>query len=157
VSKMTFYRHFPNKIELAKAVFDKVVDEGNARFKRILFESKTSENFVKNLLLLKQETTENISREFLQDFYSHPELGLKEYVDKKTHTEWVQVLKELKKAQKKGFFRSDINLEFFFQLAMKMSEVVSDQSFIKNFKRPQDMIMELAKLLTYGITVHEKN
>jgi AcrR family transcriptional regulator len=35
VSKMTFYRHFDNKTELAKAVFDNVINDSIQKFKAI--------------------------------------------------------------------------------------------------------------------------
>ena len=37
-SKMTFYRFFPNKLELARTVFDMVADEGLRKFREILKE-----------------------------------------------------------------------------------------------------------------------
>ena len=156
VSKMTFYHYFPNKVEVAKAVFDKIVNEGNIRFKQMMQEQPGPEKFVQNLLLLKLETTKSISKEFLQDFYSHPELGLKQYVEEKTRYEWRIRMQELKIAQKKGLFRKEVDLEFFFQMIMKMGELVSDETLMKIFKKPQDLIMALAKLLTYGIAVPEK-
>jgi AcrR family transcriptional regulator len=43
ISKMTFYRYFPNKIEVAKAVFDKVSREGYEQFQSILNEISSPE------------------------------------------------------------------------------------------------------------------
>lgn len=38
VSKMTFYKYFPNKIELAKTIFTNEVEEGTEKFNRLIEE-----------------------------------------------------------------------------------------------------------------------
>lgn len=155
VSKMTFYRQFPNKVELAKKIFDKGIDEGNIRFNRLLAEANSSEAFLRGLLLLKQDTTNGLSKEFLADFYNHPEPEMREYVEKRTREEWRRIIKELGKAQKKGLLRRDLNLDFFFQLLMRLSLLLSDESLLKSFKKPQDLIAELSRMLAYGMTVQD--
>lgn len=153
VSKMTFYRQFPNKIELAKRVFDKGIDEGNIHFNQLLTEAKNSEQFLSGLLLLKQESTSGISKEFLADFYNHPEPEMRKYVEKRTREEWRRIIKELRKAQAKGLLRKDLNLDFFFRLLMRLSLLLSDEDLLKSFKKPQDLITEISRMLAYGMTV----
>lgn len=155
VSKMTFYRQFPNKTELAKKVFDNGIDEATIRFERLLEEANNSEEFLRGLLLLKQDTTKGISKEFLADFYNHPEPAMKKYVEKRTREEWRRIIKELGKAQRKGLLRKDLNLDFFFQLLMRLHLLLSDESLLKSFKKPQDLITELSRMLAYGMTVQD--
>src|SRR5690554_4753007 len=69
VSKMTFYKYFPNKTELAKTVFLNVVEEGQVQFKNLILENISAEEKIEKLILFKAETTNNISKEFLNDFY----------------------------------------------------------------------------------------
>jgi AcrR family transcriptional regulator len=80
-SKMTFYRFFANKTELAKAVFDKVVEEGIAQFREILASDSTPAEKVEKMIMMKIEGSHDVSQEFIMDFYSNPELGLKEYIE----------------------------------------------------------------------------
>lgn len=101
---MTFYRFFPNKLELAKAVFDEQVDNGLAAFRNIL-ESDTlpAEEKIRKMLVMKMDGTHEISREFLQDFYNNPELGLKDHIELKTRTVWLEIMEDFKKAQERKF------------------------------------------------------
>ena len=152
VSKVTFYKFFANKIELAKAVFDEVVDEGRQKFRRITAESVTSEEWISKILLLKMEGTNDVSEEFLQDFYGNPDLGLKTYVEEKTASEWNNMLQELRLAQEKGFLRKNLNVEFFYLLAQKTGETLTDNKFLRLFSTPQQLVMELANFFAYGMS-----
>ena len=152
ISKMTFYRLFPNKIELAKAVYDKVLQDGIQKLHEIFFEDSTSDEKIKKMLLLKYEGSNEISKEFLTDFYSSKDLGLKEYVEMKTGETWKEIIKDVKSAQKKGLFRKDVKPEFIYIVSQKLTELVNDPKLLKLYKSPQDLVMEFSKFLMYGIS-----
>ena len=152
VSKMTFYRFFPNKIELAKAVFDQVANEGLQKFKNVLTEDSTSSEKIRKIMLMKMDGTHNISKEFLQDFYNDRELGLKEYIDAKTRQSWNEMLNDFKQAQEKGWFRSDMKPEFLFYFSQKMGELLVDENLLKLYRTPQELILELTNFFAYGIS-----
>ncbi len=152
VSKMTFYRFFPNKIELAKAVFDLVANEGLQKFKNVLTEDSTSSEKIRKIMLMKMDGTHNISKEFLQDFYNDRELGLKEYIDEKTRLSWNEILNDFKQAQEKGWFRSDMKPEFLFYFSQKMGELLVDENLLKLYRTPQELILELTNFFAYGIS-----
>ena len=151
-SKMTFYRFFPNKIELAKAVFDQVANEGLQKFKSVLNEDTTSSEKIRKMMLLKMDGTHNISKEFLQDFYNDRELGLKEYIEEKTRQSWNEILNDFKQAQEKGWFRSDMKPEFLFYFSQKMGELVVDENLMKLYSTPQELLLELTNFFAYGIS-----
>lgn len=152
VSKMTFYRFFPNKADLAKVVFDQVMEEGKRRFITAMEEATTSEELIRKMLLLKLEGTNDISVEFLEDFYSHPELGLKTYVEERTALQWQEILHELKIAQERGLIRKEMNLEFYFALAQRTVDLLTDEKFQQMFDTPQALVMEMANFFAYGIS-----
>src|SRR4030043_966501 len=101
VSKMTFYRFFPNKLELAKTVFDRVTEEGLEQFRNIMAENTTPSEKMKKLIQMKLEGTHDISKEFLVDFYSGSEQGLTSYIEEKTKTTWKMILFDFRQANKK--------------------------------------------------------
>jgi AcrR family transcriptional regulator len=152
VSKMTFYRLFPNKIELAKAVFDKVSQEGVIAFREIMSAEIPSEEKMKQILLLKHEGTNQISNEFLTDFYTSKEFGLKEFVEAKTAQMWQLMLDDFIKAQQDGTFRKDFKPEFLLFVARKLTELFNDPVLLQLYDSPQDLIMEFARLFIYGIS-----
>lgn len=152
VSKMTFYRFFANKIELAKAVFDKEVTEGLQRFRDILAEDSTPDEKIRRMLVMKVQGTDHISREFLQDFYADKELGLKDFIEQKTRETWNEMLADFTQAQERGIFRKDMKPEFLIYFSQKMTELITDEKLLSLYNSPQDLVMELTNFVSYGIS-----
>ena len=155
VSKVTYYRYFQNKIELAKLVVDQAIDQGVADFKMVMEEKTTATEKIKKMILMKAEGTNDISVDFLQDFYNNPELGLSSYIEEKTALAWQTVIKVFKIAQEKGLFRKDFKPEFLFMLSQKMIDLTSDKNLLQLYRSPQDLILEMTNMITYGILPHE--
>jgi AcrR family transcriptional regulator len=153
-SKMTFYKFFANKLELAKAVFDFVVDDSVATFKTVLHETTTASELISQMLKMKKEGIHEISKEFITDFYTNPELGLKDYIEEKTRTVWAEMIGDFKLAQERGILRKDLNIEFFVYFTQKYSDLLNDPYLNKIYPNPQDLIMELTRFSAYGISPH---
>ena len=156
VSKMTFYKYFPNKIDLAKAVFDLVMEENVLQFHTTIRENISAEDKIKKMILLKLEGTNDISNEFLQDFYSDTELGLKEFIEVKTQEAWKLIMDDFVFAQEKGWFRKDINPALFLIMAQKMTELINNAAALRLYQSPQNLIMAITNLLMYGLLPHNK-
>lgn len=153
-SKMTFYKFFANKLELAKAVFDFVVDDSVSTFKTVLHETTSASELIGQMLQMKKEGIHEISKEFITDFYTNPELGLKDYIDEKTRTVWAEMIGDFKLAQERGILRKDLNIEFFVYFTQKFSDLLNDPYLNKIYPNPQDLIMELTRFSAYGISPH---
>jgi AcrR family transcriptional regulator len=154
-SKMTFYRFFPNKTELARCVFDHEANRGVADFKAIMTENAAPAEKIKKIMLLKLNGTNDISHEFLMDFYNNPELGLKDHIEETTRRIWTEILEDFKRAQADGTFRKDFKPEFLLYLSQKIADMMNDEKIASLFNNPQDMIMELTSFFVYGISPHE--
>jgi len=155
ISKMTFYRYFPNKIELAKSVYDHVIKEGYEKFQIIMKDDSSPEEKMNRFILLKLEGTNQISQEFLTDFYSSREIGLKEFVQERVSELWQNIIGDFREAQQKGIFRKDFNPELFFHAFRKLTELLEDANVRKLYNNTQEMIMEMISLLIYGIAPHK--
>lgn len=154
-SKMTFYKFFANKLELAKAVFDSVVNNSLSSFKTVLKEATSASELINEMLQMKKEGTHEISQEFISDFYTNPELGLKEYIEEKTRIVWAEMIGDFKLAQDRGILRKDLNIEFFVYFTQKFSDLLNDPYINRLYPNPQDFIMELTRFSAYGISPHE--
>lgn len=155
VSKMTFYRFYSNKLELAKSVFDMVIDNSIKDFKTLMKQDIPASEKVKGMLQMKFEGTNDISKEFLIDFYNNQDLEVSRYIQKRIHEVWSQIIEDFRKGQDEGWLRKDFKPEIILIFSQKMMDLIKDENVLKLYNTPQDLIMEIANLFTYGITPHQ--
>ncbi|HOI87752.1 MAG TPA: TetR/AcrR family transcriptional regulator [Lentimicrobium sp.] len=151
VSKMTFYRYFTDKTALAKSVFDAEVEKSMVRFTQIMESDIPSDEKLKHIFLMKSESVENISQEFIRDFYSGSEPELQQHIREKTQQIWQGILEDFRKAQQKGDFRKDFKPELMFYISTKISEFLNDPYLISLCGTQAEVIREITRLFTYGI------
>jgi AcrR family transcriptional regulator len=152
VSKMTFYKFFSNKAELAKQVFTNEIEEGIEKFNQLIDEDISVQEKIEKMILMKAESTNNISKEFMQDFYLGSEPELKIFVENKTREAWNGLLGSWKKAQQAGIFRDDLKPEFLMQVSFSLIELMKDERLTAIYHSPQELILEFTRFMTYGIT-----
>jgi AcrR family transcriptional regulator len=155
VSKMTFYKYFPNKTELAKTVFSNEIEEGTEKFYQIMEEDIPVQEKIKKMILLKVEGTNDISQEFMNDFYLGNEPELQNFVEEITREAWNGLIKDWRKAQEKGIFRSDFKPEFLLQVSFKLVEILKDDKLAGLYDSTQDFILEFTRFIVYGISKRE--
>jgi len=159
VSKMTFYRYFPNKTELAKTVVDNLFKESLARYRELMAEDIPFLEKVKKQILLKFEGTREISSELIKDIYGGRIPGLKAYWENRTNEMVQEVLRNFREAQKRGWINKQVNVDFIPLYSEKIFKIISDEKAIGLYDNVQGLIMELVNLFFYGILPHdsEKN
>lgn len=151
VSKMTFYRFFPNKAELAKNMIDNLFNEGLDKYNEIMSQDIPFAEKIKKQLLMKFENTDQISPEIINDIYTDETYGFRDYWEKRRKEILERVVSDYKIAQKKGWIRKDIKLEFIIYINNKLNEIVSDKELQSIYNNMQELIMEVANLFFYGI------
>ena len=154
-SKMTFYRYFNDKTDLARKVIDKFYDEGIINFRKIVQEDTPISEKMQKMIQMKLEGSTDISNEFIQDLLSNtsPELSL--YFKEKMEFIYTVVINEFKIGQKDGWIRKDLNIEFMFFYFQKTALLLADKEFLSQFRSPQEMILEVTNLIIYGIVPRE--
>ncbi|HLF34751.1 MAG TPA: TetR/AcrR family transcriptional regulator [Cyclobacteriaceae bacterium] len=152
ISKMTFYKYFSDKLEMAKAIFDQVIQEGLLKFKEILTSDIPPSEKIKKIILLKLEGTNDISKEFMEDFYTDSDSELARFVSTKTLEAWNVVMADIRLAQEKGIFRKDIKPEFMFYFLNNLKPLYTDENLLKLYSSPQELVMEMVNFCMYGIS-----
>lgn len=152
VSKMTFYKLFPNKVELAKHLYEKTVEYALDKFRQLMKMDISPEEKIRGMIEMKTEGAHEISQEFIQDLYQNPELGLKGFVERITQESWKVIVECFREAQKENVFRKDVRPEFLYYYSQKISEMVTDKSLLELYESPEEAIMELVRFFAYGVS-----
>ncbi|MFC0875040.1 TetR/AcrR family transcriptional regulator [Saccharicrinis sp. FJH2] len=152
VSKMTFYRFFPNKIELAKVVISSIFEKAEKDYKTLMSQDIAFEEKIKEQVRMKFEGTINISEAFVADVYSGWNEELKTFFNEITVRMVNMVRDNYLQAQKKGAIRNNVNIDFIFYLSNKMTEMISDPQLVAMYNgNVQNIVMEFINLMFYGI------
>lgn len=155
VSKMTFYRYFNNKEEIALAILRSVFDEGKAKYREIMNSSMPFSEKVKKTILLKSSSSNNISEEFLKDIYNKELTSLTGLMEDYTREMLSEFMESLHTAQANGDIRKDIKIEAVLYFLNQMREYISDDKFLSLYNDPHEAIMDMTNFFFYGILENE--
>lgn len=156
VSKMTFYKYFPNKTALATEILDRVFDESNEKIFLIGEEHENTEATLQRIMNLKFEGSRDISREFIQDLYTNPDEDLQNYFQKKTREVFDAVINLYERGKKDGWVRKDLNIPFMIKFTRQSMDLLTGEGMMDGFSSPQELIMEVTRLFIYGIIPHRE-
>ena len=106
--------------------------------------------------MLKIESTNDISIEFVQDFYNDTELGLKEFIIDLNEKYQNTILKDFVYAQEKGWFNKDVDISLMFSISQKIMGLIDDPILLQKYESPQNIIIAITNLFTYGLGPRNK-
>lgn len=150
VSKMTFYKYFKNKNDLAKNLWSLMFEYGMKRFKEIEKMDISFQEKVDLILKMKEESSKNLSHEFaIEYFFSNDEL--REFFNQMYQNSISAFINFFKNAQAKGEIRSEIKPEFFIAAINKLMELVENKELVQSYTTYKDFVLEVNNFLYYGI------
>ncbi|MEQ9443915.1 MAG: TetR/AcrR family transcriptional regulator [Cyclobacteriaceae bacterium] len=149
--KMTFYRMFDNKIEVAKTVLNEVMESSLKEFHAIMEQDIPFPEKIRRTIQLELKGSQDISEELLRDIYKNEEPELIAFMAEKRKQGVGEVYQSLAKAQSQGCLRKDIKLEFVIYFMNKINDMVTDEELLAMYHNPQELIMELTNFFFYGI------
>jgi AcrR family transcriptional regulator len=151
VSKMTFYKYFKNKNDLIKKILENLIESTMEKYRKIMASDLSYPEKIRESIKLKMEQTNDMSREFFNDFYKNANPDLTAYFNKMAQNNIQLIQNDFVDAQKKGYIRSSIKPEFIFYFLNHMFEMVEDNRLAQIYDSPQTMIMELTNFFFYGV------
>jgi AcrR family transcriptional regulator len=155
VSKMTFYKHFSNKVELAKAIIDEIITKNMRIYRELMDRDIPFSEKVNELIHLKREASNMFSQEFLNDLWKNPEPEIAEQMHQYQSTAYQELMDDFKTAQDKGEIRQGMNLNFLMFMLNLMPDLAMRDELQQMYDNPQDLIMELTEFFFYGIQNRE--
>ncbi|MCK5281091.1 MAG: TetR/AcrR family transcriptional regulator [Cyclobacteriaceae bacterium] len=156
VSKMTFYKFFPNKKELAKLILDKIYEDAFQKFEKLVNSNISFPKKLEQMFVMKLEGMKNVSMEFIKDIYMDPESGLMTHMEAHRQKSMEVIINFYKTAQDKGSIRKDVKIEFIMAFSNQIIKMMEDEKLMSLYKQPQDFIMESMNFLFYGIVTRNE-
>ena len=142
VSKMTFYKYFPNKVELVRRIRDNWIEEGFAKFDEIDAMDIPFPEKINLLTRWKVEFFSRINAEFIRE-----PIAMDEVVEHARN----RCLNNITKAQKKGEIRSDIKPELLWMVTEKLFELTKEGKWKSVFSDYTEYQEQLRNLIFFGL------
>jgi AcrR family transcriptional regulator len=149
VSKMTFYKYFPNKLELLKYIWNSWSDD---IFARILEMEKTGASFSRRMKAIVEYKMELISRmnpNLIEDLiHSGPEF--EEFFNDLRERTMRRFLEFVEGAQEKGEMRR-IKPEFLLSVLGHLGELIKDDGLRRLYASDMEFVREINDFFFFGI------
>jgi AcrR family transcriptional regulator len=151
VSKMTFYKYFRNKEELAIYILREIFDIAMAEYREVFDSNASFEIKIRSVINMKLRITQNLSKEFLKDIYQGEFADLNAYIKKISEDNLRMIYTDFTEAQWKGEIRADIKIDFIIYFLNKAVEMVSDDALINMYDSVSEMIAQFTDFFLYGL------
>jgi AcrR family transcriptional regulator len=152
VSKMTFYKHFSNKMELVKAIVIKMGEEAMDRYRKIMNRDIPFTEKIELQIQMKMEGTAEMSSEFMDDLLVHGEPEIMQFMSEQRKYFLGIVYADYIEAQNRGEIRKDVKPEFIIYFLNHLNDMLQDETLINMYKDPNELAMELIRFFFYGVT-----
>lgn len=158
VSRMTYYKYFPDKTSLVKHILQEMTEAGMKTYYDIQSADIPYEEKVKKMIAMKVKNINGMSGELLTDIYGNKEDELFRVLEETKNRLMKIYIEDLKEAQKKGDVRPDIKPEFLLYLVDRFAEMFADNNLKSMYQNNEQLITELTGFFFYGILPErEKN
>lgn len=155
VSKMTFYRNFENKINVAEKVLGQLVEKGLSDYQRIMDTEFPFDKKIQHIIQMKHESSEDLSEEFIRDVYRADDPKLKNILENAQMRSSKALHDDLTAAQKKGEIRKDLKIDFVIYMINSLNGKLLDKRLTSMFGSTQELAVALTNFVFYGIMPKE--
>lgn len=151
ISKMTYYKHFSNKMELVKTIMDEVIQDSMEKYKQIQTSDDHYPDKVLQMIQLKREGIKDMSNEFFRDYMQSEDPEMIQYLNQISLESLQMFTNDFKKAQDEGDIRKDLKVEFITYILNHMIAMMHEDQLLNMYEDPHDLVMEITNFLFYGI------
>jgi len=151
ISKMTFYRNFRNKGDIAIELMEQMANQSMEEFRNIMNLHIPFTEKVMHMIDQKSANTKGISKAFISDIYLGNSEGLRNALDKMQGDRMEEIMKYFAIAQETGEIRKDLNLQFLMYMMNDIKAKLTDKNLGAMYPKEEDLIMELTNFFFKGI------
>ena len=142
VSKMTFYRHFSNKMQLVETIRDRIAEQTFAAFDAIDALDIPFPDKIDRMTLFKAQQARSMQLDWIQEMTSTA--GIQAEFERR-------FLANLRRAQQRGEIRADIEIEFHLLLVRKLGELFHEGDWQRVLPDAESFTRQLRTILWYGL------
>jgi len=150
VSKMTFYKYFKNKSDLALRIVEKLMDEGQGIFDDIIAGDLSFARKMEQFVQMKLDYGKRMSKEFLVDFMGYSP-AVHDLILRRSQENRQRLLNAFKTAQKQGEIRKNLNLQFVEYMMNNITELAQDTQLLALFPDTYQLTKQWLDFFLYGI------
>jgi AcrR family transcriptional regulator len=142
VSKMTFYKYFPNKVGLVRVIRDRWVEEGFQKFDEINAMDIPFPEKINLMTRWKVEFASRLHTEFIRELVS---------IDDVMERSKRRFLQNMTRAQQDGEIRPEIDLQFLWLVIEKLQEMAKEEAWKVVFSDFGQFQEQLRNLIFFGL------
>ena len=148
VSKMTFYRHFSNKVHLVETIRDRITEQTFAAFDAIDALDIPFPDKIDRMTAFKAQQAHSMNLDWIQDMASTA--GIQAEFERR-------FVANLQRAQARGEIRADIELEFHLLLMRKCGELFHEGDWQRILPDASAFTHQLRTILWYGLLTRDED
>ena len=149
VSKMTYYKYFTNKWDIAKTVIDVLFDEVTTLHKEVLEEDISFPQKVEKILKLNKEQFNTVGAAFINDLLNENSPLHLYFLEQHKKTREIAIV-FFSNAQREGLIHSDIKMPFLLFMLDHLSDLVNHPEFVQIMPDVEDRVCELSAFFFHG-------
>lgn len=151
ISKMTFYRNFNNKADIATKVLGLTGQAWLDNYVKVMKKDLPFSIKIKNLVKQRKKDLAGISSEFIKDVYQSDDPVIKATIQESNQKNKALLVADLQSAQASGEIREDLNLNYILYLIDDMSLKMQDDRLRQIFKSEDELLVTMIDHFFHGI------
>ena len=157
VSKMTFYKFFRNKMDLAKTVITEIVEENVVIYDEIMAQDVSFHEKMRQLIAMKFEKSREYGEYFIQEILTSDD-EVRNFILEKREEHMDITIDLFRTGQAEGAIDPDMNLEVYLYFTQMVDGFIQDETLQQILPDIYDRIDAVVKFYFYGIfPPHLKN
>ncbi len=148
-SKVTFYKHYRNKIELIGELLKELYEYGFKEMTVIWQSDLTVKHKFHSLLELEFSFYDELGPNFLHDLMYYSDI--QQYNYEMSRKSLLIMYRFIRYEQKKGTVRKDLKSKFMISMFSKAFEIMKDPVFQAIYPDPKDLINAIIELFVFGV------
>ena len=151
VSKMTFYKYFPNKIELAKVVIDDYYSSSLEKYEEIMRSDIPAAEKIRWTIEQKLENAKSLDIEFITELYKYQDDAIKELLDAWQQRSIDIAEKWFVEMQQNGQIIKELSFPVFGLYTKAIQEFAINDETMKLFGTTHELASIITRLFMHGI------